>query len=239
MAQKALSLFKNAAFAVFLITFTQCYTKNTEGVSDVGRVMSDVGASPKSDIPNAKYTEGGNILSPSVSVDTSMIPMDTISSMDKGLTLDNGIYHVNSKPYSGYIKEIYENGRTSRVMSLANGRQHGIARTFFPNGEIQDIRSYKANKSYGRHYGYWENGHLKFDFVYINDKREGYNKQWYRTGKPYAFLNFKDDREDGMQQAWRENGKIYINYEAKDGFRYGLQKSALCYTLINEKLKLK
>ena len=40
-----------------------------------------------------------------------------------------------------------------------------------------------------------------------------------------------------MQQAWRENGKPYINYEAKDGFRYGLQKSNLCYTLIDEKLK--
>lgn len=39
------------------------------------------------------------------------------------------------------------------------------------------------------------------------------------------------DREDGMKQAWRENGRPYINYEARDGFRYGLQKSALCYTL--------
>ena len=79
---------------------------------------------------------------------------------------------------------------------------------------------------------------MKFDFMYINDKREGYNKQWYKTGKPYAFLNFKNDREDGMQQAWRENGKPYINYEAKDGYRYGMQKSALCYTLLDEKLKI-
>lgn len=211
MVQKARSLFKNSIFTVFLFAFLQCFTKNTEG---------------------------GISLS-SVFVDTLMIPLDTISALNKTLKMDNGIYYVQTKPYSGYIKTVYENGQESCVMSLAKGMQHGITRTYFPNGTPQDVRSYKANKSYGRHYGYWENGNPKFDFVYINDKKEGSNKQWYKSGKPYTFLNFKDDKEDGMQQAWRENGKPYINYEAKDGFRYGLQKSALCYTLIDEKLKLK
>jgi hypothetical protein len=41
-----------------------------------------------------------------------------------------------------------------------------------------------------------------------------------------------------MQNAWRENGKPYINYEARDGRRYGLQKSNLCYTLKDQKLKI-
>ncbi len=211
MVQKALLLFKNAVFAAFLISFAHCYSKNTEG---------------------------GAVAPSSVSVDTSMIPMDTIS-VTADVKLNNGIYHVNGKPYSGYLKEVYENGQLKGLMSLTNGMQQGMTHTFFPNGKIRDIRSYKANKSYGRHIGYWENGNQKFDFLYINDKREGANKQWYETGKPYTFLNFKDDKEDGMQRAWRENGKPYINYEAKDGFRYGMQKSALCYTLLNEELKLK
>ena len=42
-----------------------------------------------------------------------------------------------------------------------------------------------------------------------------------------------------MQKGWRENGKVFINYEAKDGVRYGLQKSNLCYTLIDQKIKTK
>ena len=95
------------------------------------------------------------------------------------------------------------------------------------------MRSYRANLSYGRHVGYWDNGNIKFDFTYVDDKREGLQRQWYRSGAPYVALNFHDDKEDGMQQAWRENGKLYINYEARDGFRYGLQKSSLCYTLVD------
>jgi antitoxin component YwqK of YwqJK toxin-antitoxin module len=171
-------------------------------------------------------------------VDTSQIPMDTVSSIDSMLSLDNGIYYYSNKPFSGFIKEVYENRVLKSIGSYYQGMQHGLTKTFYPNGSTRDTRSYKENIGYGQHFGHWENGNMKFDFTYYFDKREGIQKQWYKSGSPYAFLNFKDDREHGMQHAWRENGKPYINYEAKEGFRYGLQKSALCYTLKDEQVKL-
>lgn len=170
-------------------------------------------------------------------VDISEIPHDTISSNDQRLKLDNGLYYVDGRPVSGFIRERYEMGSLKVIGSYYLGKQHGITRTYYPNGTPRDERTYKDNVSYGRHFGFWENGHRKFDFVYYNDKREGLQRQWYETGEPYAFLTFTDDRESGMQRAWRQNGKPYINYEVKDGIRYGLQKSALCYTLRDEKLK--
>ncbi len=172
----------------------------------------------------------------SMLVDTSMIPNDTLLSTDENLILDNGIYKLNDKAFSGFIKEV-NNNSLIRIASILNGKQHGITESFYSNGKLKDSRSYKAGKAYGKHLGYWENGNPKFDFIYIDDKREGENKQWYKSGQAYAFLIFKDDKEDGMQKAWRENGKPYINYEVKDGFRYGLQKSALCYTLIDGEIK--
>ena len=168
-------------------------------------------------------------------VDSSRVPHDTLLSSYQGLILTNGIYYADGKPVSGFIRETYGNGRLKSVGSYYRGKQHGITRTYYPNGAPRDERTYKDNVSYGRHFGFWENGHPKFDFVYYNDKREGLQKQWYETGEPYAFLTFTNDQESGMQQAWRQNGKLYINYEAKDGIRYGLQKSALCYTLRDEK----
>lgn len=171
-------------------------------------------------------------------VDTTAIPNDTVFAASKDLVLNNGMYYLKGKPFSGYLKETYENNATRLVYGYLNGMQHGRSISYYSNGQLRDSRMYAANKSFGKHYGYWENGNMKFEYYYRNDKREGSNKQWYQSGKPYAFLNFKDDRESGMQQVWRENGKPYINYEAKDGFRYGLQKSGLCYTLENEKFKI-
>jgi antitoxin component YwqK of YwqJK toxin-antitoxin module len=168
-------------------------------------------------------------------VDTSLVPKDTV--LSEKLTLNNGIYYLNQMPFSGYRKEMYSNGDIGLVAGYLNGMQHGTSTSYYPGGKLNFIRMYKANKSFGKHIGYWENGNQKFEFYYLDDKREGVNKQWYQSGKPYTFLHFKDDKEDGMQQAWRENGKPYINYEAKEGFRYGLQKSGLCYTLVDEKMK--
>jgi antitoxin component YwqK of YwqJK toxin-antitoxin module len=174
----------------------------------------------------------------SFAIDTPMIPKDTILIKNKDLKLDNGVFYLNHKPFSGYIKEVY-NKQTVSLGSYLNGKQEGITKTFYLNKKLKDSRNYKDGKAFGRHFGYWENGKIKFDFTYINDKREGLQKQWYKTGSPYAFLTFKEDKEEGMQKAWRENGKPYINYEVKEGHRYGLQKSSLCYTLSKEKLKSK
>ncbi len=170
-------------------------------------------------------------------VDVSQIAKDTVSWDNPGLKLENGIFYLTGKPFSGFIQKKHENESVSSVESFLDGMQHGVSKSFYPDGKLRDSRTYKENVSYGRHFGYWENGNRKFDFIYYNDKREGLQKQWYESGAPYAFLNYKDDKEDGMQRAWRINGKSYINYEVKDGIRYGLQKAALCYTLKDEKLK--
>jgi antitoxin component YwqK of YwqJK toxin-antitoxin module len=169
-------------------------------------------------------------------IETASIPRDTVLLTDKDLKLDNGLYYFKTKPFSGQVKEVYENSEVKMIANYLQGMQHGTTYTFYANGMKSDIRNYSENKSYGKQIGYWQNGNQRFEFNYINDKREGLQKQWYESGAHYAFLTFKDDREEGMQQAWRENGKPYINYEVKDGLRYGLQKSALCYTLADEKL---
>ena len=171
------------------------------------------------------------------SVDVSHIPSDTVQDTNPSLELDNGMYYVGGKPFSGFIKSHYETGQVKSIGSYWVGQQHGTTRTFYADGQLRDERNYRANFSYGRQVGYWQNGHQKFDFVYYDDKREGLQKQWYETGEPYAFLTYANDQESGMQKAWRQNGKPYINYEVKDGIRYGLQKSALCYTLRDEKFR--
>jgi antitoxin component YwqK of YwqJK toxin-antitoxin module len=170
-------------------------------------------------------------------VDLSLIPNDTIVLNNAKLKLQNVVYYQGSKPYSGFIKEEYATGTLKSIGSYFQGKQHGLTKTFFPNAKLETERNYKDGIGYGRHFGYWQNGNKKFDFIYINDKREGIQKQWYESGSQYYALSFTNDQENGMQKAWRENGKPFINYEVKDGVRYGLQKSALCYTLKNQKMK--
>ena len=206
--------FKHLIIGATIILFTSCADKNN--------MRNEKEATPSS-----------------FSVDTSLIKKDTVISTSAKLVLNNGIYYFNNLLFSGYIKKLYPDNSTESINGIMNGMLQGRAVSYFETGQLRDVRMYKENKSFGKSYGLWEDGKLKFEYYYLDDKRQGSNKQWYKSGQPYAFLNFKDDQEDGMQHAWRENGKPYINYEVKDGIRYGLQKSNLCYTLVDEKFKSK
>lgn len=170
-------------------------------------------------------------------LDTSRVPFDTVFKIDTSLELYNGVYLYHGKPFSGYIKDKFENNTTKSIGSYLTGKKYGLTKTYFSDGQLKTERNYNNGKAYGKHIGYWNNGNIEFEFTYYFDKREGVQKQWYESGSPYFELNFQDDKENGMQKAWRENGKLYINYEVKDGKRYGLQKSGLCYTLKDQKLK--
>lgn len=171
-------------------------------------------------------------------IDTSGIPFDTISITDSSLKILNGIFLFNNKRYSGIIKEYYPNGLVKNLRAIFHGELHGTFKSFYENGAKHEVRSYKNNLATGRHRGYWPDGKtLQFDYNYYEEKREGQQRKWYKSGKPYIFSNYTNDHEDGLQRAWRENGKLYINYVAKDWHTYGLQQTALCYTLLDEKIK--
>lgn len=171
-------------------------------------------------------------------VDTSGIPKDTVSFADKQLQLVNGIYQYKDKMFSGFISEVYPNGKLKKHFSVYQGMMHGTYRSFYEDGKPWEIRTYKNNLSTGKHYGFWaESGKSHFEYNYYEEKMEGLQKKWYKSGKPFLALNYVNDREEGLQQGWRENGKLYLNYVAKDGFRYGLQKTALCYSLRDGKIE--
>lgn len=172
-------------------------------------------------------------------VDTSFIPHDTVLIGNKRLMIANGVYLLNHKKFSGIVKERYAGGGIKSYASVCQGLLHGRYKSFYENGHPFEVRMYKNNLSTGRHYGYWPQGHhLKFDYNYFEEKREGLQKKWYPDGKPYLFANYTNDHEEGLQQGWRENGKLFLNYVVKDGFAYGLQQTALCYSLRNQKIRL-
>lgn len=172
-------------------------------------------------------------------VDASVIPKDTLNASNPQIVVKNGVYFFQNKPFSGFIMSFYENQKKQQVMSFWQGKLHGVSKSFYPNGKLKEERNYKDNLAYGRHFGFWENGKPKFDFFYIDEKSHGLQRQWYESGQIYLELHLENDSEKGMQRAWRENGKLFANYEARDGARYGLQKTALCYTLRDEKFKIK
>lgn len=171
-------------------------------------------------------------------IDTSLIPKDTVLQGDTRLSVINGICFINNEKFSGILKELYPGGGIKSYSSMSQGMLYGPYKSFYEDGSCFEVRIYRNNLATGRHYGYWPgSNNLKFDYNYYEEKKEGPQKKWYRNGTRYLFANYVNDHEEGLQQGWRENGKLFLNYVVKDGYVYGLQQTALCYTLLNEKIR--
>ena len=63
-------------------------------------------------------------------VDLSQIPHDTIVLNNARLKLQNGVYYLGSKPYSGFIKEEYATKTLKSIGSYFQGKQHGLTNLF-------------------------------------------------------------------------------------------------------------
>ena len=70
-------------------------------------------------------------------VDLSKIPNRIIFKDDSELKLLNGVYHLNDKLHSGFIKEMYATDSIKSIGSYLFGKQHGVTKTFFTDGSLE------------------------------------------------------------------------------------------------------
>jgi 2-keto-3-deoxy-L-fuconate dehydrogenase len=105
-------------------------TKNridTEGASNVGFRMSDVGRTPKSDIPNPKYTEGGTCTVHTCNVVDQKAVLATFKAIGKVDILVNnaGIAHIGNadfdRVFNVNVKGVYNCLHVVIPMMKANG----------------------------------------------------------------------------------------------------------------------
>lgn len=164
----------------------------------------------------------------------------TVTSANPNLQLDNGIMLYNQKPYSGNIKDYYNNGNLKSDIEYVNGRKHGIEKQWFLNSKLAIERHYTKGIKTGIHKGWWENGTQKFEY-YFNTKGmyNGIHKEWYTSGQIYRDFNYINGQEVGKQRLYKNNGKIKANYEVVNGERFGLIGLKKCKTVTINSTSLK
>lgn len=124
-------------------------------------------------------------------------------------------------PFSGYLDELYENGKIKSITGYLDGRRHDTAKTWYSNGKLKSMRYFTNGKKDGQHQGWWPNDSLKFEFNFEGGYHEGTQFSYYPDGQISHLRNYKDGHEDGTQRAWSTSGKLVSNYIIKDKKRYG------------------
>jgi len=86
------------------------------------------------------------------------------------------------KPFSGWVKENYDNGRLKRLGYLNDGGKDGLWTSWHENGEKQ------------------------LEIRYKKDVLHGKTSSWHPNGQKKSAGNIRDGEMDGPWEEWYENG---------------------------------
>ena len=86
------------------------------------------------------------------------------------------------KPFSGWVKENYDNGRLKRLGYLNEGAKDGLWTSWHENGEKQ------------------------LEIRYKKDVLHGETSSWHPNGQKKSVGNIRDGEMDGPWEEWYENG---------------------------------
>ncbi len=112
----------------------------------------------------------------------------------------DGIYFLNSTPYSGTYETYYADGTMKMETTFLEGKKEGECKLYFENGELNEIRSYNDNEMDGT----W----LTFN----------------KLGVKVAEASYKNGKKDGNWYVWDDEGNLKYELCYKDGEKTGVWK---------------
>ena len=110
-------------------------------------------------------------------------------------------------PYTGWIKEMYNNGQVKGLCHFKDGKQDGLFTQWFENGQKQAVKNYKDGKRDGVWTFWYKNGQKLEELNYKDGKQDGLKTGWYENGQKEDEINFKNDKLDGLLTDWYDNGQ--------------------------------
>ena len=158
----------------------------------------------------------------------------------KDFTSKNGLLLKGNDLFTGQIVKKYENQSVQSKSNYVDGKMDGSYKSWYSNGNLFESRTYVAGFKTGIHEGWWPNSNKKFIYNF-NDigQYEGELLEWTEIGQQFKIMNYVKGKEAGHQRIWDADGNIKSNYTAIDGDRFGIVNMKNCYSVENEKNKVK
>jgi len=119
--------------------------------------------------------------------------------------------------YSGWEKEIYDNGTIWRLSQWKDGKRNGVSIWWHENGNKSMEENYKNGKRDGLETEWFENGQKELEANYKGGKQDGLETGWYENGQKEYNGNWKDAQQDGLWVFYNEDGTEKNRITFKDG----------------------
>jgi antitoxin component YwqK of YwqJK toxin-antitoxin module len=108
-------------------------------------------------------------------------------------------------PYTGWVKDLYENGQVEELSQFKDGKKDGLWTTWYEHGQKEGEANFKDGKTDGLWTTWYENGQKMMEGNFEDDKMDGPFTQWYENGQKSLEGNSKDGKLV-TANVWKPNG---------------------------------
>jgi uncharacterized protein len=148
----------------------------------------------------------------------------------------------------GNVTSYYKNGQIKRIVSIVEGKKHGMEKEFDPSGLVVSVAQYfggiltrreqiNRTDNFGFKQGnwkfFWPNGNLQEEGSFYNNKKHGFFKYYDTLGQFISVEKWDQDNlvEDApetkileMKTAYHKNGKASITATYYKGVPEGIRR---------------
>ena len=131
----------------------------------------------------------------------------------------DGVYYQpkESKPYSGWVKMLYDSGQPEALARIKDGKRDGLHVGWHRNGKKKYEENNKEGERHGLYVDWHENGQKAHEATYKDGGLYGLATVWYENGKKEAEGIYKDDQLNGLAAGWHENGQKWREETLEEG----------------------
>ena len=125
------------------------------------------------------------------------------------LRIRDGVTYIldTDKPFTGYAKRDFENGRMASYASWKDGKPNGRWLKWYKNGRMASYIEWKDGQPNGTWTEWYDNEQKKLETNYKDGKlTDGFTTSWYENGNKKEEINFKDGKRDGVAIYYNEDG---------------------------------
>ena len=125
-------------------------------------------------------------------------------------------------PYTGWVKELYNNGQIKYLAQIENGK-YCLRFFWFYNGQISLKTKFKDGKENGLEERWFENGTKQLGVNWKEGRQDGLEERWFENGTKQFEVNWKEGRQDGLETEWCEIGHKISQTNWNSGKKHGLR----------------
>jgi len=127
------------------------------------------------------------------------------------------LYRMNQpKPYTGWTKWMYGNGRIKFLTQRKDGKEDGLQMWWYKNGQKNGKRTYKDGQKHGLQTLWYENGQKMGKVTFNKDKKDGLQSWWYENGQKKEEVTYGDGKLI-TAVGWKPNGEKCPDTNVLDG----------------------